>query len=102
MSSVKVQAGYQIRRSFAQAGAPVMFDPLFHARGKAATPESMADEHSSCAGAGSLAMQLFELQMPDPFRSWETLRITAKVPKEWLEVHPLPEMMGDNNIDDFW
>ena len=27
-------------------------------------------------------MQLFELQMPDPFRSWETLRITAKVPKE--------------------
>ena len=29
-------------------------------------------------------MQLFELEMPDPFRSWETLRITAKVPKAGL------------------
>ena len=29
-------------------------------------------------------MQLFELEMPDPFRSWETLRITAKVPEAAL------------------
>ncbi|CAJ1460174.1 unnamed protein product, partial [Effrenium voratum] len=91
------KAARQVRRSFASAGAPVMFDPVYHPLYREASRSAKSLEDMTSAIPGSLTMQLFELEMPDPFRPWEMVHIAAPMPQEWLAIHPLAELEGDED-----
>lgn len=90
------KAARELRRSLAVAGTPVMFDLAYHPdfrKRKGRSNGADGENNFSSALAGTLTMQLFELEMPDPFRQ-EMIKITAPMPKEWLALHPLPELEG--------
>eukprot|EP00435_Cladocopium_sp_Y103_P042598 s3490_g11.t2 len=98
------KAARELRRSLAVAGIPVM---------------TFGSKSQQRYFKSTLTMQLFELEMPDPFRPKEMIKITAPMPKdrsgslkswlvlvvdprtktydlcqEWLALHPLPEFEG--------
>ncbi|CAL1160694.1 unnamed protein product [Cladocopium goreaui] len=83
------KAARELRRSLAVAGTPVMFDLAYHPdfrKRKGRSNGADGENNFSSALAGTLTMQLFELEMPDPFRQ-EMIKITAPMPKVFAACH---------------
>eukprot|EP00930_Biecheleria_cincta_P004260 TRINITY_DN105159_c0_g1_i1.p1 TRINITY_DN105159_c0_g1~~TRINITY_DN105159_c0_g1_i1.p1 ORF type:complete len:263 (+),score=40.69 TRINITY_DN105159_c0_g1_i1:96-884(+) len=79
----------QVRARFAEAGGPVLFDSQHH------PGYQHRDGHHvepALPQNQTLAMQLCELKLPDPFRPDQLLRLAAPMPPEWLAFHPVPGM----------
>lgn len=90
-------AGHQLRIHFADAGCPVMFDGYYHpgynleVRRKVfpgVRPPGLSEVQEP-KPQGTLGIQLFRLELPDPLRPSRTLRIELpELPDEWWVVHP--------------
>ncbi|CAE8734479.1 unnamed protein product, partial [Polarella glacialis] len=98
-------AASQVRTRFAEAGCPLLFDQRHHPRYikqvQSGIPGSFhgvsdfwgggTEEDEKMPLVGALGMQLCLLEMPDPFRYSQRLRISAPLPKEWDAIHPALE-----------
>lgn len=98
-------AGHQVRVHFADAGCPVLFDPYYHPRynrevRRKAFPETattQADDVGRVVRRRSLGLQLCSLELPDPLKPSEALRISVEsVPWEWRDIHPSPDLPGSS------
>lgn len=78
---------------------PLRFDSAYHP-GYRDSSKTIDLEGSSLP---HLAMQLCELELPHPFRK-ELLKLTTRVPEDWLAIHPLPEFerLRDDAFEDFF
>ncbi|CAE8636958.1 unnamed protein product [Polarella glacialis] len=102
---IDVPYTYTVRTRFAEAGCPLLFDQRHHPRYikqvQSGIPGSFhgvsdfwgggTEEDEKMPLVGALGMQLCLLEMPDPFRYSQQLRISAPLPKEWDAIHPTLE-----------
>eukprot|EP00933_Yihiella_yeosuensis_P040334 TRINITY_DN34612_c0_g1_i2.p1 TRINITY_DN34612_c0_g1~~TRINITY_DN34612_c0_g1_i2.p1 ORF type:complete len:227 (-),score=32.43 TRINITY_DN34612_c0_g1_i2:230-910(-) len=96
-ASTSTKTSYKVRSEFAEKGCPLIFDTHFHPRysvSSSSRSEDASTRHREprYPPIGVLGMQLFELLLPDPFRTWERLRISAPIPQDWHAVHPTMEL----------
>jgi len=97
-------ASHQVRIHFADAGCPVLFDPWYHPQyswksRRHAFRVARIDEEARAMPLvqGNLGVQLCTVDLPDPFRPDEALRLSLRAaPAEWRSFHPSPDFPGSS------